>query len=190
MDGMTQWQIVPNVVFNVDIGVMLGLLAVIIFATVVAIVAHWIPLLERVVSAYLILLAVIAGVHWIISPLIENSSGQYPVWTFINWFMAMGTAMVAVENIRNKIISIRANEYDLDDSITGRRLQTNLLFYGSIVLVLWFYWNWFNAFFPENEPEVVGLIHLEMWTLINPLFDIIVGVTGFNMWKEAKEAMS
>ncbi len=186
MDAMTQWQIAPNVVISVNIGVMLGLLAVIIFATVIAIVMHWIPILERVVAVYLILLAVVAGVHWILSPLIENSSGQYPAWVFINWFMAMATAMVAVENVRNKIISMKSGGWNADTPITGKQLQTNLLFYGSIVLVLWFYWNWFNAFFPQNEPEVVGLIHLEMWTLINPLFDLVVGVTGFACWQETR----
>ena len=140
--------------------------------------------LKKIAAIYLILVAAVAGVHWIIVPLYDNSSGDYPVWVFLNWFMA-STIIVALDrNIRGKL-ALRGS--DPDAPLTGRRVQVNLLFYATIVLTLWYFWNWFYGFFPQNEPPVVGLVHLEMWTLINPLFVLTIGVTGFSLWQESRE---
>ena len=136
---------------------------------------------KRIAAIYLILVAAVAGVHWIVSPLYDNSSGEYPVWVILNWFMA-STIIALDRNIRGKLALWGT---DPDVPLTGRRVQVNLLFYATIVLTLWYFWNWFYGFFPQNEPEVVGLIHLEMWTLINPLFVLTIGVTGFSLWEEA-----
>jgi len=140
--------------------------------------------LKRIAAIYLILVAAVAGAHWIIVPLYDNSSGDYPVWVFLNWFMA-STIIVALDrNIRGKL-ALRGS--DPDAPLTGRRVQVNLLFYATIVLTLWYFWNWFYGFFPQNEPPVVGLVHLEMWTLINPLFVLTIGVTGVSLWQESRD---
>ena len=140
---------------------------------------------KRVAAVYLIAVAAVAGIHWIITPLYDNSSGEYPVWVVLNWFMA-STIIVALDrNFRGKL-ALRGTDFDAP--LTGRRVQVNLLFYATIVLTLWFFWNWFFSFFPKNEPDLVGLIHLEMWTLINPLYVLTIAVTGFSLWQEADVA--
>ena len=142
-------------------------------------------ILKRVAAIYLIVVAAVVGAHWIIVPLYDNSSGEYPVWAFLNWFM-VSTVIIALDrNIRAKL-ALRG--VDPDAPLTGRRVQVNLLFYATIVLTLWYFWNWFYGFFPHNEPEVVGLVHLEMWTLISPLFVLTIGVTGFSLWQESGDA--
>ena len=142
-------------------------------------------ILKRVAALYLIVVAAAAGVHWIITPLYDNSSGEYPVWVILNWFMA-STVIVALDrNVRSKLA---LRDGDPEAPLTGRRIQVNLLFYATIVLTLWFFWNWFYGFFPNNEPDVVGLVHLEMWAFINPLFVLTIGVTGFSLWGEAEDS--
>ena len=144
-------------------------------------------ILKRVAAIYLIVVAAAVGAHWIIVPLYDNSSGEYPVWVFLNWFM-VSTVIIALDrNIRGKL-ALRG--VDPDAPLTGRRVQANLLFYATIVLTLWYFWNWFYGFFPHNEPEVVGLVHLEMWTLITPLFVLVIGVTGFSLWQEADDTQN
>ena len=139
-------------------------------------------ILKRIAAIYLIAVSALAGLHWIITPLYDNSSGDYPAWVILNWFMASTIIVALDKNIRSKAM-LRGS--DPDAPLTGRRVQVNLLFYATIVLTLWFFWNWFYSFFPQNEPDVVGLVHLEMWTLINPLFVLTMGVTGFSLWQEA-----
>ena len=71
--------------------------------------------------------------------------------------------------------------------VTRAYLEVNLAFYASIVLALWWFWNWFYSLFPENEPEVFGLIHLEWWAFINPLMAPVLGATGFHLWRAAPD---
>ena len=144
-------------------------------------------ILKRVAAIYLIVVAAVVGAHWIIVPLYDNSSGEYPVWVFLNWFMASTVIIALDRNIRGKL-ALRGG--DPDAPLTGRRVQANLLFYATIVLTMWYFWNWFFSFFPHNEPEVVGLVHLEMWTLISPLFVLTIGVTGFSLWQESGDDQS
>lgn len=141
--------------------------------------------IKRLAAIYLILVAALAGIHWIITPLYDNTTGEYPVWFIINWFMASAVIVALDRNIRAKVALWRS---DPDAPLTSRRIQANLLFYATIALTLWFFWNWFHSFFPQNETEAVGLIHLEMWTLINPLFVLTIGTTGFSLWQEAGES--
>ena len=144
-------------------------------------------ILKRVAAIYLIVVAAAVGAHWIIVPLYDNSSGEYPVWVFLNWFMASTIIIALDRNIRGKL-ALRGG--DPDAPLSGRRVQANLLFYATIVLTMWYFWNWFYSFFPQNEPEVVGLVHLEMWTLISPLFVLTIGTTGFGLWQESDDTQN
>ena len=93
-------------------------------------------ILKQIAAIYLIAVSALAGLHWIITPLYDNSSGDYPVWVILNWFMA-STIIVALDrNIRSKL-ALRGS--DPDAPLTGRRVQANLLFYVTIVLTLWFF---------------------------------------------------
>ena len=82
-------------------------------------------ILKQIAAIYLIAVSALAGLHWIITPLYDNSSGDYPVWVILNWFMA-STIIVALDrNIRSKL-ALRGS--DPDAPLTGRRVQANLLF--------------------------------------------------------------
>ena len=138
-------------------------------------------ILKRLIGAYLILISLAVAINWVITPLIDNSSGEYPIWVALNWFMSPAVILALIVNF--------ARKFDLEESvnagITRAYLEINLAFYASIVLALWWFWNWFHSMFPENEPEVVGLIHLEWWAFINPLMVITLGATGAYLWKSA-----
>ncbi len=124
--------------------------------------------------------AIAAWVFWVITPLIHDGSESYPYWEVINYFMAFSVLVALVVNAAGKLAYDRANSGD--GPITRRWLTVNLLLFASIVLAGWFYWNWFFYFFPESEPGTAE-IHLEMWTLINPLFYLTSGGTGYRLIK-------
>ena len=54
-----------------------------------------------------------------------------------------------------------------------------------MLFTIWFYWNALYTLFPENEPEVVFLIHLEWWAFINPLQVLVMGATGTYLWRRS-----
>ena len=138
-------------------------------------------ILKRVIGAYLVLVAVAVAANWVITPLIDNSSGEYPIWRVLNWLMSPGVILALIVNFARKF-SFRESA---DTGVTRAYIEVNMAFYASIVLGLWWFWNWFHSIFPDNEPDVVGLIHLEWWAFINPLMVITLGATGAYLWKSA-----
>ena len=132
-------------------------------------------ILKRLLALYLAAIALAVAVNWIATPLYHDGTGNYWVWEILNWFMAVAVIIVLVTNsLREYKFSRRESE----TAITREYLETHWAFGASIVLTLWYFWNWFNSLFPENEPDVVGLVHLEWWAFINPLFVILAGFTS------------
>ena len=139
-------------------------------------------ILKRVLAVIHIVLAIAVGLNWIATPLYHDGSDSYPVWEFLNYFMAVTVLVALIVNFLSKRALDREKS---DGSLNRPYFEANLAFYASIVLALWYYWNFFGSLFPETESAAVGLIHLEMWTLINPLFVLTTGVTGFRLWRMA-----
>ena len=139
--------------------------------------------LKRLIGAYLALVSLAVAINWVITPLMDNSSGEYPIWVTLNWFMSLAVILALVVNFARKFGLREAGE----TGITRVYIEVNLAFYASIVLSLWWFWNWFHSMFPENEPDVVGLIHLEWWAFINPLMVITLGATGAYLWKSVSD---
>ena len=139
-------------------------------------------ILKRVLAVIHIVLAFAVGLNWIATPLYHDGSDSYPVWEFLNYFMAVAVLIALIVNFLSKRALDREKS---DGSLNRPYFEANLAFYASIVLALWYYWNFFGSLFPETESAAVGLIHLEMWTLINPLFVLTTGVTGFRLWRMA-----
>ena len=139
-------------------------------------------LLKRVLGVVHIVLALAVGLNWIATPLYHDGSDYYPVWVFLNYFMSVAVLIALIVNFLSKRALDREQS---DESLTRKYFEVNLAFYASIVLALWYYWNFFGSLFPETESAAVGLIHLEMWTLVDPLFVLVSGVTGFRLWRMA-----
>ena len=53
-------------------------------------------MLARIIGAYLLLTAIAVFVLLIITPLIHDGSPDYPFWTYINYFMALGALLMLV----------------------------------------------------------------------------------------------
>ena len=137
-------------------------------------------LIKQILAVGIIATAVAAWVLWVVTPLIHDGADDYPFWQILNFFMAASVLVVLVNNAAAKWTFDRAHPGDT--TISREWLVVNLLFFASLVLAAWFYWNWFYYFVPENEPGAAD-IHLEMWTLINPLFYLVCGATGFRMFR-------
>ena len=139
--------------------------------------------LKRVLAVYLIGIAVVTGVNWIATPVYHDGTSNYWIWETINWFMAVAVVIVLVVNAIRKRLLCRREEGDR--TITRDYLEVNLAFAASVVLTLWYFWNWFASLNPGSEPEVVGLIHLEWWAFINPLGVLVYAYTGAHLWRAA-----
>ena len=137
--------------------------------------------LNRILAIYLIAIAVATAINWIATPLYHDGSDNYWIWELLNWFMAAAVIIVLVVNTIRKRRLCQVEEGSR--AISRDYIEVNLAFAASILLTLWYFWNWFASLNPGSEPEVVGLIHLEWWAFINPLGVLLYAYTGAHLWR-------
>ena len=129
--------------------------------------------LYRVISLFMLMMAVAVGVHYIISPLYDDGSTGFPVWGILNWPMAAATAAAFVINLSSWLRGVGENAQGTG---TVQWLQVNFRFYSSLVLLLWFLNNWFA--------ELMDLDQAVGWAFVNALFVAVMLSTGLRPWQQ------
>ena len=129
-------------------------------------------LLGRVTSVYLIVLAVVVAVNFIITPLYHPGGDEpYTVWETLNWFMAVGIGITVIASYMQK------RRVDADGSSDLKRyLEANAVFYLAVVVFLIFFWNWFSNLSSNNEADG------QFWVVVDTLMPIVMGLTGCRMY--------
>lgn len=122
--------------------------------------------MQKVLGGYSILAAAVIGVHFVAEPLYYSGSDGAPLWGPLNWIMALATLIAVGAAGRWKFFREESGD-------TGR--GTGALFWTSVFLALWFFWNWFGT--------LMGRGMLEMWPFIDPLFVVVSGAVGLRLWR-------
>ena len=84
-------------------------------------------------------------------------------------------AGVIIALIASLIWKLRLDKAVADGSDLKRCLEVNAISYASVVLGLWFFWNWFGNLMSRPEPS--------LWAFIDPLFVVVVGACGIRLWR-------
>ncbi len=140
-------------------------------------------ILHRLLGIYVVGVAAVIAVSLWATLIWSNGTGS-PIWPTVNWLQAIAIIIVLVVNVLRKR-ALDAN--GSDGSVTRDYLEVNLLFYVSIVVTVWFFWNWlFVGFFPDNEPAGAARdTHALLWPFINALDIPLLGATGYHLWRKA-----
>ena len=133
-------------------------------------------MIMRLLSVYLMGLAGLVAVYFILSPVIHGDAEQFPIWDVLNYFMAVAVAIALGASVLHKL------EMESDASTTDvvRYLRVNGAFYAAALLTLLFFWKWFTALQGGAGDDV-------SWAVIDPLFAIVTATTGRHMWQNADE---
>ncbi len=136
-------------------------------------------ILKRVVAVYLVGISMVVAAHFILSSFYPDSLNAGQLWDILNPLMAVATvAVMAVHWVRKHRLDSGSQ-----DAITREYLEANIAFYAAALLTVWLFWNWFDAVAAGGEQQ--GQTHRILWALIDPLFIILVGVTGCHVWRNA-----
>jgi hypothetical protein len=136
-------------------------------------------ILKRVVAVYLVGISMVVAAHFILSSFYPDSLDAGQLWDILNPFMAVATvAVMAVHWVRKHRLDSGSQ-----NGITREYLEANIAFYAAALLTVWLFWNWFDAVAAGGEQQ--GQTHRILWALIDPLFIILVGVTGCHVWRNA-----
>lgn len=134
-------------------------------------------LLKRITAIYLALTALAVFFNFILTPLYHDGSPDYPIWEWINYFMAAGVILALVTSFVRKWAS--------DDPYTSDAdlMWTNVVLYASIVLAMLFFWQYLWLQYPENETGDAALSHTIYFPLVDALYAIVSLDSARYLWR-------
>ena len=128
-------------------------------------------ILIRAAGVYLVLVAVVVAVNFVITPLYHpGGDAPFTVWEIINWFMAVAMVIALAASYTEK------RRVDGDGSTDLKRyLGANTVFFAMVALFLLYFWQWFSSLSPNTDADG------QLWLYIDTAMPILIGVTGCRM---------
>ena len=134
-------------------------------------------LVKKLVAVFLGVAALVVAVHFMFSSFYRELVDTGAIWDVLNWFLAIGLVIALIASFHHKRTLDRRSA---TGSVTREYVEVNLIFYVTVVLVLWFFWNWSNDLV-SVEPQ--GQTQRNIWVWINPLFVPIAAATALRLWR-------
>ena len=134
-------------------------------------------LVKKLLAIFLGVVALVVAVHFMFSSFYRELVDTSAIWDVLNWLMAVALVSVLFVSYLHKRTLDR---HGAAGSVTREYLEVNLIFYVTVVLVLWFFWNWSNDLV-SVEPQ--GQTQRNIWVWIDPLFVPITAAIALRLWR-------
>ena len=131
---------------------------------------------EIVLAAFLVLAAAAAGANLILTPVYHDGSPEYPVWSALNWVMAVAVVVTLLVNCLRRCLQKR------ESPGVAQYLSATLAFYGAIVLTMLFFWEWAWTLNPDSETGDAVTSHVIYFPIVDALFVVVCLATGRYLW--------
>ena len=138
-------------------------------------------MLARIIGAYLLLTAIAVFVLLIITPLIHDGSADYPYWSYVNYFMALGALLMLA------LTFLYRRQLDPETTDNYTCAIVNGLFYGSVVLVMLFFWQYFWLLNPDSETGEAVTSHIIYFPLVDALYVVLGLIIGERLLRMRSE---
>lgn len=135
-------------------------------------------LVNRVIPAFLFVMAIAVAANLILTPVYHDGSDDYVIWKIMNWPMAVGVAIAMI------VSYIRYRAAKRGDADSMGALRASLVFYGAIVLTMIFFWNWIWTLNPDSETGLAVNSHMIHFPLTDALFTVIGLSTAKYLWRD------
>ncbi len=134
--------------------------------------------LKKLAGAYLVIVAVVVAVFFIINNLLSDAIDVLSVWYVLDVLMVIGLALGLIFNYMAK----READGAGDGPGTFRRsLEANVAFYATAGVTILFLHNWFALLagisLEGNEQAWV------IWAAVDTVLPLVLGATGCRLWR-------
>ena len=134
--------------------------------------------LKKLAGAYLVIVAVVVAVFFIINNFLTDAIDVMTVWYVLDVLMVIGLALGLIFNYMAK----REAEGAGDGPGTFRRsLEANVAFYATAGVTILFLHNWFallaGVSLEGNEQAWV------IWAVVDTVLPLVLGATGCRLWR-------
>lgn len=141
--------------------------------------------LKRLGAAYLIGVAVVVAVFFIVNNVLDGDIPALTVWYVLDVLMAIALVVALVYNYSRKLDE---SDGDPGEGVTRRYLEVNVAFYLTAGLVILFLHNWFSLLaLGSDSLDDNRRAAWTIWAAVDTLLPIVVGVTGCTLWREASD---
>ena len=137
-------------------------------------------MLRKALAVILWISSLSVGFHYVFSSFYQEAIDTGLIWEYLDWLMAISVSIALVAHYLRKL---ELDREGFDDSITREYLEINLALYASLLLALLFFWNWADDLVSGIERQSDN--RLLIWSVLNPVFVMISGITGAHLWRAA-----
>lgn len=139
--------------------------------------------LKKLGAVYLIGVAVVVAVYFIVNPWHAESYDPSNIWFVLNILMIIGLPLALCVNFRRKRAEDR--RAGPGEGITRGYLAANVAFYANAGVMILFFHNWFSlrALGLELDNHQAWVI----WAVVDTVLPLTLGATGCALWREAAE---
>ena len=138
--------------------------------------------LSKVLGVLMILSGIAVMVLLMVTPLFHDGSPDYPAWRALNYVMAVGVVVSLLVAGKWKYLLHKSEQ---GSASTLDVVRVNAVFLGTIVLTMWFFWEWFWTLNPDSETGDAVTSHLIYFPLMDALYVVITLTIGGRLWREA-----
>ena len=131
---------------------------------------------KKLLSVFLIGVALVVAVHFVFNSFYREALGTVDVWGILDWPIALAIVIALVVSYQRK----RALSRGSDGAITREYLEANVAMYGTAMLALWFFSNWFN--FLNYGIEGESTTNQVVWVFADVIIVLVSSATGRYLW--------
>ena len=126
--------------------------------------------IKRIIGALLILVSIVIAVQFIAWRLYDSGA----VWGIVNYVSLVAIALAFYFNLERK----RNTDASRDDEITREYLESNVLYFATMVLAALFLFNWLNVLVNGAKDVGVEVMHDVVWVVVDVMLIVVMGATG------------
>lgn len=130
-------------------------------------------MLQRLSGIYLIAVAVVVAVWFVVNPLLADALDPGDVWHVLDVLMVLGAIVALIFNARRKMKD-------------GDRWEVTVGFYATVGVTILLLHNWVlfvtSGLAPDDHPQAV------VWAVVDTVVPLVFGSTGYAMWRTPSKA--
>ena len=145
--------------------------------------------LKKLAGVYLVGVAVVVAVYFIINNFLAGSFDVLRVWYVVDVLMLIGLALALIFNYA----SMR-EEGGRGETVTRRYLEVNTAFFVTVGVTILFLHNWLSLL-ALGPDMALGANSLNgnhqawvIWAAVDTLLPLVLGATGCRLWRESSGA--
>ena len=137
--------------------------------------------LKKLAGAYLIIVAVVVAVYFIINNVLAESLDFDVVttWYVLDVLMLIGLVVALIYNFAAKR---DAKGPGPTEAVTRQYLEVNVLFYSTVAVTILFLHSWLSLLALGSDSLDGNHQAWVIWAVVDTLLPITLGITGCHLW--------